>query len=176
MKLGGNYSPNPISRAVSAHVALAWLASTGRGIDTHLLGSRMMLKEGEGSGCELLGDDLRSEEGVVKRIVMAMGSTVSWRLWNQLRNLLSSPFTRPKPSPSHLHPPMPDLAGPGIVKFDVESKHSCPETSSERSIQGGYCRPHAGDEGGLRARTGRGRGYERKMRHSGAWDASRCFR
>jgi hypothetical protein len=56
--------------------------------------------------------------GLVRRIMMATGSTVRFPLF-------STRSKEPKPS-------TPDLAGPDIVKFGIESKHSCHETSTKQ--------------------------------------------
>jgi carnitine O-acetyltransferase len=53
-----------LQRAVQTHVSLTREAATGRGIDRHLLGLRLMLRPEDGERAELFDDEFfqRSQE------------------------------------------------------------------------------------------------------------------
>ena len=147
-----------LRRAIQTHTSLVREAATGRGIDRHLLGLRLMMRPETGERAALFDDPLfdRSQEwklstsalsagdlfrgtgcvnpsffleerklrasdlGLAHHITTGTVSTVS-------RALRSSQRQRVITQQSRFFA---DLSGPNLIKFGIESKFSCMETST----------------------------------------------
>ncbi|GJE88614.1 choline/carnitine O-acyltransferase [Phanerochaete sordida] len=101
--------------AIKSHNSLTRAAMTGRGIDRHLLGLRCMLREGERH--EVFEDELfvRSQTWKLSTSGLSAG--------DQFRGTGFG-------SPEHDGYGVNYMTGPDMIKFGIESKRSCPETST----------------------------------------------
>ncbi|KAI0091303.1 acyltransferase ChoActase/COT/CPT [Irpex rosettiformis] len=104
-----------LQAAVAAHTRLTRLAATGKGIDRHLLGLRCMLEPGETH--ELFEDELFTRSQTWKL------STSGLSAGNQFRGTGFGAQVHDGYGINY-------LAGPNIIKFGIESKHSSPLTST----------------------------------------------
>lgn len=105
-----------LSKATKAHNTYTKEASTGRGIDRHFLGLRLLLREGETH--PLLDDPLfaKSQEWVLSTSGLSAGD-----------RFYGTGFGAVYPNGYGIN----YLAGDKVVKFGIESKVSCPETSTD---------------------------------------------
>ncbi|KAA1467647.1 acyltransferase ChoActase/COT/CPT [Dentipellis sp. KUC8613] len=106
-----------LRRAIQTHARLTREAATGKGIDRHLLGLRVMLREGE--GCDLFNDELFAQ-------------SQEWKL--STSGLSAGPLFRGTGFGASYTDGygINYIAGPDIVKFGIESKHSNPLTSTRQ--------------------------------------------
>ncbi|KAI9512075.1 acyltransferase ChoActase/COT/CPT [Russula earlei] len=106
-----------LRRAIKTHNSLTREAATGRGIDRHLLGLRLMMRPDAGERAALFDDPLfeRSQE---------------WKLSTSA--LSAGPLFRGTGfgAPYHDGYGINYLCGPDLIKFGIESKFSCAETST----------------------------------------------
>lgn len=104
-----------LQSAVHSHSVLTREAATGKGIDRHFLGLRLLMKDGE--SCDLFSDEL-------------FGRSQEWKL--STSGLSAGTFFRGTGFGSTYHDGygINYLLGPNIIKFGIESKFSCKETSS----------------------------------------------
>ncbi|BGP54530.1 hypothetical protein JCM8202v2_002115 [Rhodotorula sphaerocarpa] len=105
-----------LSKATKAHNAATKESSTGRGIDRHFLGLRLLLREGETH--PLLEDPLfaKSQEWVLSTSGLSAGDRFH-----------GTGFGAVYPNGYGIN----YLAGDKVIKFGIESKVSCPETSTD---------------------------------------------
>lgn len=101
--------------AIKAHNAYTRDASTGSGIDRHLLALRLVMEPGESS--PLLEDSLfsKSQEWKLSTSGLSSGD-----------RFIGTGFGSPYEDGYGIN----YLAGAKILKFGIESKHSCPTTST----------------------------------------------
>ncbi|KAI0322757.1 carnitine acetyltransferase [Amylostereum chailletii] len=104
-----------LRRAIQTHTALSREGATGKGIDRHLLGLRLMMREGEES--KLFDDKIFEESQTWKLSTSGLSAGHLFR---------GTGFG----SPYHDGYGINYLCGPDVLKFGVESKHSCSETST----------------------------------------------
>ncbi|KAI0694621.1 acyltransferase ChoActase/COT/CPT [Cytidiella melzeri] len=105
-----------LQAAVAAHSHFTRAAATGRGIDRHLLGLRCMLQPGETH--EIFQDELYARSQTWKLSTSGLSAGPSFR---------GTGFG----SPEHDGYGINYLVGPDMIKFGIESKHSCPHTSTK---------------------------------------------
>ncbi|GAA5969747.1 hypothetical protein JCM11641_008027 [Rhodosporidiobolus odoratus] len=105
-----------LSTAIKAHNTFTRESSTGKGIDRHFLGLRLLLREGESH--PLFDDELfgKSQEWVLSTSGLSAGD-----------RFFGTGFGAVYPNGYGIN----YLAGDKIIKFGIESKVSCPETSTE---------------------------------------------
>ncbi|GAA5867179.1 hypothetical protein JCM3774_002360 [Rhodotorula dairenensis] len=105
-----------LSKATKAHNTYTKEASTGRGIDRQFLGMRLLLREGETH--PLLDDPLfaKSQEWVLSTSGLSAGDRFH-----------GTGFGAVYPNGYGIN----YLAGDKVIKFGIESKVSCPETSTD---------------------------------------------
>ncbi|QRW18264.1 carnitine O-acetyltransferase [Rhizoctonia solani] len=104
-----------LQRAINSHNTYTRDASTGKGCDRHLFGLKQMLQPGESS--PLFEDELfaKSAEWKLSTSGLSAGD-----------RFLGTGFGTVWPDGYGIN----YLAGPKIIKFGIESKHSCPTTST----------------------------------------------
>ncbi|KAF8699128.1 Choline/Carnitine o-acyltransferase, partial [Rhizoctonia solani] len=104
-----------LQRAINSHNTYTRDASTGKGCDRHLFGLKQMLRPGESS--PLFEDELfaKSAEWKLSTSGLSAGD-----------RFLGTGFGTVWPDGYGIN----YLAGPKIIKFGIESKHSCPTTST----------------------------------------------
>ncbi|KAH9850370.1 acyltransferase ChoActase/COT/CPT [Lenzites betulinus] len=107
-----------LRRALQTHTQLTREAATGRGIDRHLLGLRLMLRADAGERHALFEDELftRSQEWKLSTSGLSAGY--------QFRGTGFGTLYEDGYGVNYM--PAPD-----IIRFGIESKHSCPETSTQ---------------------------------------------
>jgi len=107
-----------LQRAIQTHVSLTREAATGRGIDRHLLGLRLMLRPEDGERAELFDDELfqRSQEWKLSTSGLSAG-----------HHFRGTGFGAAYEDGYGIN----YLAAPDIVKFGIESKVSSALTSTE---------------------------------------------
>ncbi|EJD06449.1 carnitine acetyltransferase [Fomitiporia mediterranea MF3/22] len=105
-----------LRQAVKTHALLTKAAATGKGIDRHLLGLRLLMKDGESS--PLFDDELftRSQEWKLSTSGLSAGTYFRGTGFG---------------APYHDGYGVNYLAGPDVIKFGIESKFSCKDTSTE---------------------------------------------
>ncbi|GAA6058072.1 hypothetical protein JCM3770_002247 [Rhodotorula araucariae] len=105
-----------LSAATKAHNTYTKESSTGRGIDRHFLGLRLLLREGETH--PLFDDPLfaKSQEWILSTSGLSAGD-----------RFYGTGFGAVYPTGYGVN----YLAGDKVIKFGIESKVSCPETSTE---------------------------------------------
>ncbi|TFY56886.1 hypothetical protein EVG20_g8755 [Dentipellis fragilis] len=105
-----------LRRAIQTHTRLTREAATGKGIDRHLLGLWLMLREGEES--DLFKDELFAQ-------------SQEWKL--STSGLSAGPLFRGTGFGAAYNDGygINYIAGPDVVKFGIESKHSNPLTSTK---------------------------------------------
>lgn len=101
--------------AIKTHSSLTRAAMTGRGIDRHLLGLRCMMREGE-------RHDLFEDELFVRSQTWKL-STSGLSAGDQFRGTGFGTTELDGYGVNY-------MAGPELLKFGIESKKSCPETST----------------------------------------------
>ncbi|TCD69360.1 hypothetical protein EIP91_007916 [Steccherinum ochraceum] len=106
-----------LERAIQTHSNLTRAAATGKGIDRHLLGLRLMLKPELGESHPLFDDELFSRSQTWKL------STSGLSAGHQFRG---TGFGASELDGYGIN----YLAGPEVIKFGIESKHSSPLTST----------------------------------------------
>ncbi|KAH7930218.1 carnitine acetyltransferase [Leucogyrophana mollusca] len=106
-----------LRRAIQTHATLTREGATGRGIDRHLLGLRLMLREDQGERCELFEDELFQRSQTWKL------STSGLSAGHQFRG---TGFGSPYEDGYGIN----YLIGPEMVGFCIESKYSSPLTST----------------------------------------------
>ncbi|KAH9037842.1 carnitine acetyltransferase [Lactarius pseudohatsudake] len=106
-----------LHRAVQTHTTLSRHAATGRGIDRHLLGLRLMMRPDAGERAALFEDPLfeRSQEWKLSTSALSAGKFFRGTGFG---------------APYHDGYGINYLSGLDIIKFGIESKHSCAETST----------------------------------------------
>jgi len=106
-----------LHRAVQTHTTLSRHAATGRGIDRHLLGLRLMMHRDAGERAALFDDPFfeRSQEWKLSTSALSPG-----------KFFRGTGFGTPYHSGYGIN----YLSGQDIIKFGIESKHSCVETST----------------------------------------------
>lgn len=106
-----------LRRAIQTHNRLSREAATGRGIDRHLLGLRLMMRPDNGERAALFEDPLfeRSQEWKLSTSALSAG--------DQFRGTGFG-------APYHDGYGINYLSGPDLIKFGIESKFSCTETST----------------------------------------------
>ncbi|KAI0044041.1 acyltransferase ChoActase/COT/CPT [Auriscalpium vulgare] len=104
-----------LNRAIQTHTGLTREAATGKGIDRHLLGLRLMLPPGEQP--KLFNDPMFDQ-------------SQSWKL--STSGLSAGHLFRGTGFGASYHDGygINYLSGPDMIKFGIESKHSCAETST----------------------------------------------
>lgn len=107
-----------LKTAIQKHSSLTRLAATGQGIDRHLLGLRLMLRPLNGENVALFEDNLfeKSQQWKLSTSGLSAG-----HLFN------GTGFGATYPDGYGIN----YLAAPDMIKFGIESKHSCPATSTE---------------------------------------------
>ncbi|KAI9440018.1 hypothetical protein H4582DRAFT_2075371 [Lactarius indigo] len=106
-----------LHRAVQTHTTLSRHAATGRGIDRHLLGLRLMMRQDASERAALFEDPLfeRSQEWKLSTSALSAGKFFRGTGFG---------------APFHDGYGINYLSGLDIIKFGIESKHSCAETST----------------------------------------------
>ncbi|KAI0777148.1 acyltransferase ChoActase/COT/CPT [Irpex lacteus] len=120
-----------LKSAISTHTHLTRAAMTGKGIDRHLLGLRCMLSSEYSGEWESETHELSSggeshalfQDELFTRSQTWKLSTSGLSAGHQFRG---TGFGSPEWDGYGIN----YLAGPDIIKFGIESKHSCPRTSS----------------------------------------------
>ncbi|KAI0833477.1 acyltransferase ChoActase/COT/CPT [Trametes gibbosa] len=107
-----------LQRALQAHTQLTREAATGRGIDRHLLGLRLMLRADAGERHALFEDELfaRSQEWKLSTSGLSAGY--------QFRGTGFGALYADGYGINYM--PAPDS-----IRFGIESKHSCPQTGTQ---------------------------------------------
>ncbi|KAI4521333.1 acyltransferase ChoActase/COT/CPT [Schizophyllum commune Loenen D] len=119
-----NYVADPrklralLDAAVQKHTRLTRLAATGQGIDRHLMGLRLMLRPLNGENVALFEDVLFDKSQQWKLSTSGLSAGL---LFN------GTGFGAVYPDGYGIN----YLAAPDMIKFGIESKHSCPTTSTE---------------------------------------------
>ncbi|KAJ7650187.1 acyltransferase ChoActase/COT/CPT [Roridomyces roridus] len=110
---------NLLHHAIHKHSSLTREATTGRGIDRHLLGLRLMLRPLNGEEAALFDDPLfsRSQEWKLSTSALSAGSLFS-----------GTGFGASYEDGYGIN----YLAAPDMIKFGIESKSACPYTSTDR--------------------------------------------
>ncbi|BGP14742.1 hypothetical protein JCM10213v2_002693 [Rhodosporidiobolus nylandii] len=105
-----------LSAAVKAHNLYTRESSTGKGIDRHFMGLRLLMREGESH--PLFEDELfsKSQEWVLSTSGLSAGD-----------RFFGTGFGAVYPNGYGIN----YLAGDKVIKFGIESKVSCPTTSTE---------------------------------------------
>ncbi|KZV73023.1 acyltransferase ChoActase/COT/CPT [Peniophora sp. CONT] len=106
-----------LRRAIQTHTKLTREAATGKGIDRHLLGLRLMLRDGEHA--QLFEDPLFEESQTWKLSTSGLSAGHLFR---------GTGFGSPYPDGYGIN----YLCAPDQIKFGVESKFSCASTSTAR--------------------------------------------
>ncbi|KZP00530.1 acyltransferase ChoActase/COT/CPT [Calocera viscosa TUFC12733] len=111
-----------LSTAILSHNAFTRESSTGKGIDRHLMGLRLMLRDNEGEGVKLFTDPLfsKSQEWKLSTSGLSEGSRFH-----------GTGFGTVWPDGYGIN----YLAGGELIKFGVESKYSAPNTDTQRFKQ-----------------------------------------
>jgi len=104
--------------AIDKHGALTRQAALGRGIDRHLLGLSQMLRTDEGERHALFDDELFARSQTWKL------STSGLSEGHQFRGTGFGASYQDGYGINY-------LAGPNIIKFGIECKYSCSDTSTE---------------------------------------------
>ncbi|KAJ1307883.1 hypothetical protein OPQ81_001963 [Rhizoctonia solani] len=104
-----------LQRAATSHNTYTRDASTGKGCDRHLFGLRQMLRPGESS--PLFEDELFAKSAEWKLSTSGLSAG---------ERFLGTGFGTVWPDGYGIN----YLAGPKLIKFGIESKHSCPTTST----------------------------------------------
>ncbi|KAI0001470.1 acyltransferase ChoActase/COT/CPT [Russula compacta] len=106
-----------LRRAIQTHNSLTREAATGRGIDRHLLGLRLMMRTETGERAALFDDPLfeRSQEWKLSTSALSAGDLFRGTGFG---------------APYHNGYGINYLSGSDLIKFGVESKLSCAETST----------------------------------------------
>ncbi|KAJ6576609.1 acyltransferase ChoActase/COT/CPT [Mycena vulgaris] len=109
---------NLLHHAMHAHSSLTREAATGRGIDRHLLGLRLMLRPLSGEEAALLDDNLfqRSQTWKLSTSGLSAGNLFK-----------GTGFGATYDDGYGIN----YLAAPDMIKFGIESKFSCPHTSTD---------------------------------------------
>ncbi|KAI0749339.1 acyltransferase ChoActase/COT/CPT [Daedaleopsis nitida] len=107
-----------LRRAVQTHTALTRQAATGRGIDRHLLGLRLTLRAEHGESHALFDDLYFSRSQTWKLSTSGLSAGEQFR---------GTGFG----SPYHDGFGVNYMPAPERLRFGVESKHSCPQTSTQ---------------------------------------------
>ncbi|PCH42408.1 acyltransferase ChoActase/COT/CPT [Wolfiporia cocos MD-104 SS10] len=105
-----------LRRAIQTHTNLTRQAATGRGIDRHLLGLRLMLRAGESH--ELFEDELFTRSQTWKLSTSGLSAGEQFR---------GTGFGAPYPDGYGIN----YMAGPEVIKFGIGSKFSSSLTSTE---------------------------------------------
>ncbi|THH13050.1 hypothetical protein EW146_g7127 [Bondarzewia mesenterica] len=106
-----------LRRAIQTHVALTRKAATGKGIDRHLLGLRLMLRPEDGERSDLFEDELFQESQTWKLSTSGLSAGYLFR---------GTGFGAPYNDGYGIN----YLSGPDLIKFGIESKHSSLRTST----------------------------------------------
>ncbi|KAJ7170754.1 acyltransferase ChoActase/COT/CPT [Mycena crocata] len=118
----GNTPPqtrrNLLHHALHAHSSLTREAATGRGIDRHLLGLKLMLRPLSGEEAPLFDDELfqRSQQWKLSTSGLSAG--------NLFKGTGFGAMYQDGYGINY-------LAAPNMIKFGIESKSSCPHTSTD---------------------------------------------
>ncbi|CAE6414425.1 unnamed protein product [Rhizoctonia solani] len=104
-----------LQHAATSHSTYTRDASTGKGCDRHLFGLRQMLRPGENS--PLFEDELFAKSAEWKLSTSGLSAG---------ERFLGTGFGAVWPDGYGIN----YLAGPKLIKFGIESKHSCPTTST----------------------------------------------
>jgi len=106
-----------LHRAIKTHNSLTREAATGRGIDRHLLGLRLMMRPETGERAALFDDPLfgRSQEWTLSTSALSAGDLFRGTGFG---------------APYHDGYGINYLSGSNLIKFGIESKFSCVETST----------------------------------------------
>ncbi|KAJ7285108.1 acyltransferase ChoActase/COT/CPT [Mycena rebaudengoi] len=109
---------NLLHHALHAHSTLTREAATGRGIDRHLLGLRLMLRPLNGEQAALFEDELfaRSQRWTLSTSGLSAGNLFK-----------GTGFGASYEDGYGIN----YLAAPDMIKFGIESKYSCPHTSTD---------------------------------------------
>ncbi|GAA5875991.1 hypothetical protein JCM1840_006240 [Sporobolomyces johnsonii] len=107
-----------LTAATKSHNAATRESSTGRGIDRHFLGLRLLLRADRGESHPLFEDELfaKSQEWVLSTSGLSAGD-----------RFFGTGFGAPYPNGYGIN----YLAGDRLIKFGIESKVSCAETSTD---------------------------------------------
>lgn len=124
-----------LTAATKAHNTYTRDASTGKGCDRHFMGLKLMMREGESH--PLLEDPLfqQSQDWVLSTSGLSAGDrfygTGFGTIWpnGYGTNCASSEVRMQRSFTDRLG--LADLAGNQVIKFGLESKRSCAETSTE---------------------------------------------
>ncbi|EUC56997.1 choline/carnitine O-acyltransferase [Rhizoctonia solani AG-3 Rhs1AP] len=104
-----------LQRAITSHNTYTRDASTGKGCDRHLFGLQQMLRSGEST--PLFEDELFAKSAEWKLSTSGLSAG---------ERFLGTGFGTIWPDGYGIN----YLAGPKLIKFGIESKHSCPTTST----------------------------------------------
>ncbi|CAE7076446.1 unnamed protein product [Rhizoctonia solani] len=104
-----------LQRAATSHTTYTRDASTGKGCDRHLFGLKQMLRPGENS--PLFDDELFAKSAEWKLSTSGLSAG---------ERFLGTGFGTIWPDGYGIN----YLAGPQLIKFGIESKYSCPTTST----------------------------------------------
>ncbi|KAJ6609216.1 carnitine acetyltransferase [Mycena sp. CBHHK59/15] len=108
---------NLLHHALHTHTTLTREAATGRGIDRHLLGLKLMLRPLNGEQAPLFEDEMfhRSQKWKLSTSGLSAGNLFSGTGFGAMyEDGYGINY----------------LAAPDMIKFGIESKHSCPRTST----------------------------------------------
>ncbi|KAI9060650.1 acyltransferase ChoActase/COT/CPT [Trametes sanguinea] len=115
-------SPNTrlslLRRALQTHTQLTREAATGRGIDRHLLGLRLMLRADAGERHELFEDELFTRSQTWKLSTSGLSAGYQFRGTGFGASYEDGYGINYMPAPES-------------IRFGIESKHSCPQTSTQ---------------------------------------------
>jgi len=110
-----------MSRMTYAWTRLTREAATGKGIDRHLMGLRLLMKPENGETADLFSDELFQRSQAWKLSTSGLSAGYQFR---------GTGFGAMYPDGYGIN----YLAGPDLIKFGIESKRSCEETSTEGFI------------------------------------------
>jgi carnitine O-acetyltransferase len=146
-----------LNRAVQTHARLTREAATGKGIDRHLLGLRLLMRPEDGEAANLFSDEVFDRSATWKLSTSGLSAGHQFRgtgfgamypdgygincKWNFSHIRCETGRASDADGiyfclffflPSRCF--FLDLAGPDLIKFGIESKKTCEETSTEGFI------------------------------------------
>ncbi|KAI0635930.1 acyltransferase ChoActase/COT/CPT [Trametes polyzona] len=107
-----------LRRALQTHTQLTREAATGRGIDRHLLGLRLMLRTDAGERHPLFEDELFARSQTWKLSTSGLSAGYQFR---------GTGFGASYEDGYGIN----YMPAPDLIRFGIESKHSCPKTSTQ---------------------------------------------
>ncbi|KAI0331918.1 acyltransferase ChoActase/COT/CPT [Cubamyces sp. BRFM 1775] len=120
-----------LQRALQTHTQLTREAATGRGIDRHLLGLRLMLREDAGERHALFEDELFARSQTWKLSTSGLSAGYQFRGTGFGSTYEDGYGINCNCCILGLTECCVDMPAPDKIRFGIESKHSCPQTSTQ---------------------------------------------